>query len=92
MGMAFNSNSEVEKKLDRVLQLLAVVAVRDMPQTMQIATLNRAGFAPREIADVLGTTANTVRVALVGIRRTEARGGRRRMKMKLGTGGTKDDA
>jgi len=88
--MELNSNLEMGNKLDRVLQLLAVMTVRDMPQTMQIATLNRAGFAPKEIANVLGTTANTVRVALVSIRRTEANGGKRRQKPKRDMGGTKD--
>jgi DNA-binding CsgD family transcriptional regulator len=87
MNMEINSNLEMDKKLDRVLQLLAIMTVRDMPQTDQIATLNRVGFAPKEIANVLGTTPNTVRVALVSIRRVEALGGKRRLRIKRDSGG-----
>jgi DNA-binding CsgD family transcriptional regulator len=47
-----------------------MIAVKGLSQTEQIATLSRSGFSPKEIAEVLGTTANTVRVALVGIRKT----------------------
>ena len=69
MGMAEQNEIQVEKKIDRVLQLLGMVAVKGLSQTDQIATLSRVGFSPKEIAGVLGTTANTVRVALVSIRR-----------------------
>jgi len=89
MNMEFDGSIELQSKLDRVLQLLAVITVRDMPQTEQIATLNRAGFAPREIASVLGTTANTVRVTLVGIRRAAGKGGKRQ-KAKREPGEMKD--
>lgn len=57
------------EKLDRMLMLLGVLAVKGLTQTEQIAMLSRTGFTPKEIADVIGTTSNTVRVALVGIRR-----------------------
>jgi hypothetical protein len=56
-------------KLDQALKLLAMLAVKGLSQTDQIATLNRIGFSPKAIAEVLGTTSNTVRVALVAIRK-----------------------
>lgn len=59
------------EKLDQVLRLLGLIAVRGLPQLQQIAILNRIGFSPKEIAEVVGTTANTVRVALVSIRKVE---------------------
>ncbi len=59
------------EKLDRVVRLLGVIAVRGLPQLQQIATLSRIGFSPKEIAEVAGTTPNTVRVALVSIRKVE---------------------
>ena len=49
----------------------------DKPQRERIRLLSSAGLAPLEIAKALGTTANTVRVALVGIRKS---GGRRRTR------------
>ena len=68
---------ELGAKLDRMLSLLAIIAIKDMPQVAQIATLSRAGFPPKEIAAIVGTTPNTVRVTLVGIRRTERGRGKR---------------
>ena len=62
---------KLEEKLDRVVRLLGVIAVRGLPQLQQIATLSRIGFSPKEIAEVAGTTPNTVRVALVSIRKIE---------------------
>jgi DNA-binding CsgD family transcriptional regulator len=69
MSMGQNGNGQLGDKLDRVLRLLAMIGVKGLSQTEQIATLSRLGFSPKDIAEVLGTTANTVRVALVGIRK-----------------------
>src|SRR5438309_9622395 len=77
-GMAQTNDELVVEKLDRVLRLLAVIAVKGMSQTDQIAILDRVGFAPKEIAEIVGTTSNTVRVGLVSIRRAAAQGKRRR--------------
>jgi hypothetical protein len=49
----------------RLTNLLALLLVKDMRgQGDQIAVLNRAGFKAGEIAALLGTTNNTVSVAL----------------------------
>ena len=61
---------------EMAVRLLGIIAVRDFSQTQQIAILSRVGFSPKEIADVVGTTANTVRVALVSIRKAEKLGKR----------------
>ena len=71
--MEKQSNSRTE---EIKVRLLAIIAVRGLTQTHQIATLNRVGFSPKEIAQIVGTTANTVRVALVGIRKAEKEGKR----------------
>jgi len=67
--MAKNIEVEIIEKLNQALRLLAVIAAQGHSQTDQIAMLSRIGLAPKDIADALGTTANTVRVALVSIRR-----------------------
>jgi len=72
--MAVDRNVRLSEKLDRVLRLLAIMAVRGQSQTDQIAVLDRAGFPPKEIAEIVGTTPNTVRVTLVGIRKAAAQG------------------
>lgn len=49
----------------RLTSLLALLLVKDMrSQGEQIAVLNRAGFKAGEIASLLGTTSNSVSVAL----------------------------
>lgn len=78
MGMARDNEGEMRARLDQALKLLALIAVRGMPQREQIELLDKAGLEPREIAEVLGTTSNTVRVALVGIRRAASQGKRGR--------------
>ena len=56
---------ELKEKLDVITKLLALNLVKDMElQKDQIITLSSFGFQPSQVADLLGTTANTVRVAL----------------------------
>lgn len=65
--------SEISRKLDTLIHLSALGLVRDIKtQKQQIAFLSDAGFQPKEIADVIGTTSNTVSVALHAIRRERA--------------------
>ena len=71
IGMGEELESRLEEKLDRALRLLSIIAVRGLPQLQQIAMLSRVGFSPKEIADIAGTTSNTVRVTLVSIRKVE---------------------
>ena len=60
----------VVSRLDRIIRLLAVSIATDKPQRERIRLLSSAGLAPRDIAEILGTTPNTVRVALTGIRKS----------------------
>ncbi len=54
----------------RIIRML-LVAERTIGSTQKesIAILARAGLGPTEIADTLGTTPNTVNVALSGLRK-----------------------
>ena len=57
--------SPIEAKLDVVIRLLALsVAPEDMPLNARAIRLKRAGLGAKEIADLCGTTRNTVSVAL----------------------------
>jgi DNA-binding CsgD family transcriptional regulator len=50
---------------EEIVRLLAIQIRRESAsQTEAILELGRAGFAPTRIASLLGTTANTVNVAL----------------------------
>lgn len=66
---------EILHELQRISKLLVLIAMRDQSQKDQITVLSRIGFEPREIADLLGTTANTVNVTLARIRK-EAKTGK----------------
>lgn len=48
----------------KLVKLLALYLIQGQQQSDQIDLLSRAGFKPAEIADLLGTTPNTVSVAL----------------------------
>jgi len=64
-------------KIDQILRILAVIATKGLKQRDQISTLDQAGLQPKDIAELLGTSANTVRVELVSLRKAR-RGGRSR--------------
>ena len=61
--------SEIIDRLDKLIRLVAVGILAGKSQNEQIDLLSKSGFQPREIADLLGTTANTVRVALSTLRK-----------------------
>jgi DNA-binding CsgD family transcriptional regulator len=72
------------EKLDQILRILAVAATTGMKQREQIALLNRAGLQPKDIADLLGTSSNTVRVELVGLRKSSGKKGRKKARAAKG--------
>lgn len=60
-----NQFKEIISRLDLITRLLALNIVKDLQsQTDKILTLNSFGLKPKEIADYLGTTTNTVKVRL----------------------------
>jgi DNA-binding CsgD family transcriptional regulator len=57
--------SDLSKKLDTLIRLQAALAVSQYEsQKEKIIFLNGAGLPPKDIADILGTTSNTVSVAI----------------------------
>jgi DNA-directed RNA polymerase specialized sigma24 family protein len=64
---------ELSRKIDTVIRLLAMEVVRGRDLRDQIKLLDQAGLKPAEIADVLGKTPNSIRVALFGIRKARGR-------------------
>jgi hypothetical protein len=54
-----------------MVRLSSIIAVGDKKQIDQIERLSKAGFQPKEIAELLGTTANTVSVALTKIKKSK---------------------
>jgi DNA-directed RNA polymerase specialized sigma24 family protein len=62
--------SDIAQKFDRLIRLQALQIIeKKETQKEQIALLSDVGFQPVEIAGILGTSRNTVNVALHGIRK-----------------------
>ena len=62
--------------LERVEKLLAALLLHDMQDAAQVEKallLDRVGFAPSEIAELLGTSRNTISVALSNARKRPKR-------------------
>jgi DNA-directed RNA polymerase specialized sigma24 family protein len=64
---------DISDKLDMAIRVLAINFTLGKKQNEQLKFLDNVGFKPKEIADMLGTTGNTVRVALAYIRKKSRR-------------------
>ncbi|MDD1779156.1 MAG: hypothetical protein LUQ65_13395 [Candidatus Helarchaeota archaeon] len=62
-------HDDLLKELRRITKLLTLIATKDQKQKDQIRILDSLRFQPKEIAELLGTTANAVRVSLHSIRK-----------------------
>lgn len=56
-------------RLDVLIRVTALSAVRDLPLNEKLALLSSIGFGPKEIANILGKDPNNVRVALFRARK-----------------------
>jgi DNA-binding NarL/FixJ family response regulator len=70
---------ELLHKMDILIRLTAIGYFEEKTQREKIHLLSMAGLQPKEIADILGTTSNTVSVSLSNMRK----------ERKSGTGGKK---
>lgn len=59
---------EISQKLDSLVRLTALSFVADKKQQDQFILLSSAGFQPKDIAELLDTTPNNVRVGLSQMR------------------------
>jgi DNA-directed RNA polymerase specialized sigma24 family protein len=61
--------SDQSERLRRLTSLVALLLVKGESQNEKIRTLDAAGYQPKEIAELLGTTSNTARVTLHNLRK-----------------------
>ena len=66
------------EKIGKVLGALYASNLGDMEQGLKAQRLNRCGFSNIEIADLLGTTPNTVNVALHKIRKGQPKANKKK--------------
>ena len=62
-------SAEILERLDQIFKMLAIIATHDLRQRDRIALFSKVGLSPKQIAELLGTSSNTVRVELVSIRK-----------------------
>jgi DNA-binding CsgD family transcriptional regulator len=55
---------EITERLDKLTRIVALSNTKGLTSTERISLLHQAGFAPKEIADMLATTSNVVNVTL----------------------------
>ena len=63
------SDIEVTRRLDTLIRLVATALCAERSQKEKISILAGAGLMPKEIAEIVGTTPNTVSVSLSAMRR-----------------------
>ncbi len=63
----------VIERLDVLVNLMRIGLLEGKTQREQIWLLSKAGLQPRKIAEIIGTSANTVRVELTAIRKAKKR-------------------
>ncbi len=70
------NDAGVEQRLDMVIRLLAALLTKEATKKDAVLTLSGLGFAPAEVAVILGTSANYVSVTLYAAKkRPKARRG-----------------
>ncbi|MBA7502609.1 hypothetical protein ES706_01202 [subsurface metagenome] len=60
---------ELTNRLDKLIHIVAISSLKDLTTTEKIILLDKSGFAPKEIAEIIGTKPNVVRVRLSEIRK-----------------------
>ena len=63
------SDDKIIEEVKDIKKLLALSLTKDQSKVEQIEFLSNVGFEPKEIAEIINTTANAVRVSLSRIRK-----------------------
>jgi len=72
--------TSLNEKLDTIIKLIVLTKSDNKSQSDLIRMLSAAGLQPKQIANMLGTTPNTVRVMLFAIRKQKSKG--KKVKVK----------
>lgn len=63
----------IEERLDRVVRLLAALVTKGMTRKEQILALSGIGLQPKEIASILGISANQASVTIYNAKQSTAK-------------------
>jgi len=64
-----HEDETIVQRLDTLIRLVSIALVENKKQKEQIRLLTLAGIGPSRIAVILGTTANSVKVAISNLRK-----------------------
>lgn len=67
--MTESVDDQILEELRKMNRLMATISLRDLSKRDRIELLANVGFPPREIAELIGTTPNTVSVELSKLKR-----------------------
>jgi len=70
--MKETDSKEIIERLDKLIRIVALTGMKEHTSTQKIALLSHAGFGPKEIADLVGTSQNVVNVRLSEMRRAKS--------------------
>ena len=70
--MTLEPRDDIASELRRISRLLTLLVTKNLSQKDKIAVLSSAGLQPKEIAELIGTTPNTVSVTLAQMRKEQA--------------------
>jgi DNA-binding CsgD family transcriptional regulator len=62
---------EIIGRIDRLTRVMAMYGSQGLTTRERIVLLHKSGFQPKEIADILGISANSVNVRLSEMRRRQ---------------------
>jgi DNA-directed RNA polymerase specialized sigma24 family protein len=68
------SSKEITERLDKLIRIVALTNMKDLTSTQKISLLSQAGFSPKEIAEMIGTSQNVVNVRLSEMRKAKSVG------------------
>jgi hypothetical protein len=63
--------ADLTEEIKKTNKLLALMATKDLQQPEKIKLLSQVGFGPKDIADLIGTSSNTVAVTLTRLRKAK---------------------
>lgn len=66
-------DKELLQTQKEIVMMLAILAKRGVLQSVLVQEMGSVGFSPKRIAELLGTTSNTVNVALSNARKKKSR-------------------
>jgi hypothetical protein len=67
------SSAGIEQRLELIARLLTAILTKDMGKKDAVLTLSGAGFAPKDVGDMLGLTRNQVSVILYDAKQAAAK-------------------